>query len=132
MLEGGAPLAAFDAFYDDDVMMYANDTLFASGASEGRAKQEPFIQAAKSITGRIEDTKIDAENSICVFRNLTKFTDGNDKTNQIDGLCWQRWHGNLIVEERYYDGPHMRQLISDGLLHDPALLISKLQIEQDS
>ena len=66
LLEAGKPLEAFDAFYDEIVLMYANDVLFASGAAEGRAKQEPFIAAAESISGRIADIKV-VDKQVFVF-----------------------------------------------------------------
>lgn len=55
LLRDGKPLEAFDRFFDSSVKMFANDVLFANGAVAGRAKQEPFISAAQSIMGKIED-----------------------------------------------------------------------------
>ncbi len=125
LLEVGKPLEAFDAFYDEIVLMYANDVLFASGAAEGRAKQEPFIAAAESISGRITDIKVVDKQGIFVFRNLSTFTDSEGTDHQIDGLSWQKWEGGLVVEERYYDNAHMVQLIAEGILNNPEIMFSK-------
>lgn len=122
LLVAGKPLEAFDRFADVAILMYANDAPFASGATEGRAKQEPYINAAVSIRGRIEDVKILADQEICVFRNLSAFTDTDGRAHQINGLCWQRWSNGRVVEERYYDGPQMEKLIDEGVLDNPALL----------
>ena len=120
LLRDGKPLEAFDVFFASSVQMYANDVLFADGAAEGRAKQEPFISAAQSIIGKIEDVVIDEARGLCAFRNLSQFVDGAGDLQQIDGLCWQRWDGDQVVEERYYDGKMMSALLKDGLLQDLA------------
>lgn len=116
LLRSGKPLEAFDSFFAADGIMYANDALFAQGAGEARAKQQPFIAAAKSIHGSIVDYKCDEVQEICVFRNRTSFVTHADKSVQIDGVCWQKWQNGKIVEERYYDGPMMEQRIADGIL----------------
>ncbi|SDR27697.1 hypothetical protein [Pseudovibrio sp. Tun.PSC04-5.I4] len=120
LLRDGKPLEAFDTFFGSSVQMFANDVLFASGAVEGRAKQEPFISAAQSIMGKIEDVVMDEKRGLCAFRNLSSFVDGAGVARQIDGLSWQRWDTGKIVEERYYDGEAMQGLLDGGLLNDLA------------
>ena len=122
LLRAGRPLAAFDAFFADDVVMIANDVLFASGKAEGRAKQEPFISAATAINGRISDVHVVAVAEICVFRNRTSFTDTRGLENQIDGLSWQKWRDGRVVLERYYDGALMQAWLAKGVLDQPGLL----------
>ncbi len=118
LLRDGKPLEAFDRFFDPSVKMFANDVLFANGAVAGRAKQEPFISAAQSIMGKIEDLVIDEVRGLCAFRNLSSFVDGEGNKRQIDGLSLQRWDGDKIIEERYYDGEAMKALLEGGLLAD--------------
>lgn len=120
LLRDGKPLEAFDVFFASTVQMFANDVLFADGAVEGRTKQEPFISAAQSIIGKVEDVVIDEARGLCAFRNLSQFVDGAGVVQQIDGLCWQRWDDGKVVEERYYDGAMMNVLLKDGLLQDLA------------
>ncbi|SFJ89971.1 hypothetical protein SAMN04488518_101184 [Pseudovibrio ascidiaceicola] len=120
LLRDGKPLEAFDVFFASTVQMFANDVLFADGAVEGRAKQEPFISAAQSIIGKIEDVVIDEARGLCAFRNLSQFVDGAGVVQKIDGLCWQRWDDGKVVEERYYDGAMMNVLLKNGLLQDLA------------
>lgn len=124
LLNAGKPLAAIDAFFGQEIVMYANDELFATGKVESRAKQEPYISAAKSISGRIADVTILAERNICVFRNLSTFSNSDGATHAIDGLCWQLWADNFVIEERYYDGVLMQKMIDDGLLVHPEILLS--------
>lgn len=125
LLRAGKPLEAFDTYFHSDGVMYSNDTLFAIGASEGHAKQAPFIEAATTINGRIEDVRIDSDLNLCTFRNLSSFTSSDGTSHQIDGLCWQRWKDNAIAQERYYDGTQMQQLIDDGVLINPALMLDR-------
>lgn len=122
MLRSGKPLRAFDEFYAVSVQMYANDTLFASGFADGRSKQEPFITSALSVQGCIEDVTVFQEPRICVFRNRTQFTTSDGRTQQIDGLCCQKWQDDRIVEEHYYDGRCMTELIDQGILTNGAVL----------
>ena len=122
ILEAGKPLEAFDRFFARDGVMYANDAIFASGAEEGRGKQEPFVSSATSISGLITNLKILEEQEICVFRNKSSFTAPDGERHQIDGLCWQKWDGGQITEERYYDGSRMQSLITDGILLRPDIL----------
>lgn len=122
MLQAGQPLEAFDRFFAADGIMYANDEVFARGAEEARRKQESFILSAKSINGLIVGLCISDDHEICVFQNRTSFTASDDGVHQIDGLCWQRWRGAQIAEERYYDGDQMQQLLSKGILLNPEVL----------
>lgn len=119
LLVKGRPLDAFDQYFSPSVMMYANNKLFASGAAEGRRKQEPFINAAVSITGRICDLKILKTQMLCVFRNHSSFVTTDGIKHQIDGLVWQKWDAEHIVEERYFDGEMMRVLVTKDVLENP-------------
>lgn len=122
ILQSGEPLEAFDRFFAADGVMYANDIVFARGAKEARHKQETYILSAKSISGLIVGLCTSDVHETCVFQNKTSFTASDDVVHQIDGLCWQKWHGGQIVEERYYDGEQMQQLLSTGILSDPDIL----------
>lgn len=122
LLSAGKPLLAFDNFFHPDGTMYANDVLFAKGATEARAKQEPYITAATEVMGRIEDLYIDNTHHFCRFRNRTKFTRASGEVVQIDGLVLQHWQDNLIIEERYYDGEllasKLQKITSTALNHE--------------
>lgn len=124
LLNSGLPMQAFDKYFAGDGLMYANGTLFASGDATARAKQAPFIDAAIQINGKITDLFVDTDNKLCVFRNKTSFHTAADKVNQIDGLCWQRWHDDQVIKERYFDGTMMQSLISAGVLQNPSLLLN--------
>lgn len=139
LLRAGKPLEAFDRFFSPDGLMFANDTLFATGRRQGHDKQAPFIEAATSIIGRIEDVHIDEAANVCVFRNLSTFTTapalvpangtgtqtGNDTAHAVNGVCWQQWADGQICLERYFDGELMQQLVADGILTSPAILLQR-------
>ena len=73
LLVAGRPLEALDQFFADDCVMYDSDQLFARGKAECRAKQEPFIHAAREIEGRISHCSLDEASESCAFRNRTTF-----------------------------------------------------------
>ena len=119
LLNEGKPLEAFDKYFAKNGVMYANSTVFASGAAEARRKQEPFIASAEKIVGNIVDLVVAEDQAICAFRNRTSFVTSDGKTFQIDGVCWQRWLGGKVIEERYYDGDHMQKVLKFGILTSP-------------
>lgn len=118
LLTSGQPLDAFDQFYADDVTVYVNNVLIATGTKEARAKQAKSMQSASDIQGQITDLTIAEDTEMCVFRNRTSFAKGKGRT-QIDGLCWQKWRNNKVIQEQYFDGTLMERLIAGGLLKQP-------------
>ncbi len=126
LLNDGKPLEAFDRYFATDGVMYANSKVFARGAAEGREKQEPYINSAVTITGNIVDIVISEEDGICAFRNLTCFVTGGGKKHQINGVCWQRWLDGKIVEERYFDGDEMQNMLRLGILTSPEASIMNM------
>jgi len=123
LLRAGKPLEAFDQFFAADGQMFANDSLFANSAAQGRRKQEPFIASAATIDGLITDVKVIEDLQVCVFRNKTSFCTSEGVPHRIDGMCWQQWSHGKITEERYYDNNHMRLLITQGILKHPDMMI---------
>lgn len=121
LLNDGQPLEAFDRYFASDGVMFANGRIFAENATEGRRKQEPYVESAASITGKIVDLVVSEEKEICAFRNRSSFVTSGGKKHQIDGLCWQRWHIGKIVEERYYDGDEMQKMLNLGILTSPEI-----------
>ena len=111
LLQKGCPLDAIDQYFSNEIVMYDNDSIFARGKEESRKKQEPYILAAKSIVGDIQDLVLEEKLQTVIFRNRSCFINLDDKKVQIDGLCWQRWLGGYVVEERYYSGLLMEQKI---------------------
>lgn len=119
LLNEGKPLEAFEQYFAPDGVMYANGKIFARDASEGRRKQEPYINSATSISGSIVDLIMSEEKEICAFRNRSTFVAPDGKKHQIDGVCWQRWFAGKVVEERYFDGDEMQKMLNIGILTSP-------------
>ncbi len=119
LLDAGKPLEAFDRYFAPHGVMFDNDDVFARGKAECRAKQEPFIAAASSISGNIGRCSIDAGLGVCVFRNQSTFVGRDGEPVPIDGLHWQRWSQAQIVEERYYRGEMMIRRIAEGIFEHP-------------
>lgn len=99
--------------------MFDNDELFGRGKVACRAKQEPFISRATSILGKITQRSVDPNLGVCAFRNQSTFVDASGTRHQIDGIHWQRWSRDKIVEERYYRGELMEQKITEGIFSSP-------------
>ncbi len=119
LLNSGEVLQALDIYFDNKGKMYENDNLFGSNRTECRTKQEPYINSAKDILGKITDVKILNHAQVCIFRNKSRFIDQQNKVIQIDGIHWQRWESGKIIEERYYHGEKVDEIIALGLLDNP-------------
>lgn len=119
LLLDGHPMEAFDRYFSTSGRMYANGVIFADSAIEGRRKQEPFINSAVTIQGKITDLNMLEPMQICVFRNQSSFITADGIRHQINGLCWQKWCNGKITEEHYFDGENMQTLLSKGILINP-------------
>ncbi|WP_120498594.1 hypothetical protein [Kiloniella sp. EL199] len=122
LLNQGHVLEALDLYFHDTGIMFENDNLFAHNKAESRKKQEPYINSAKKISGKIEGLTIVPEQQICLFFNKSLFTNQKDQEFHINGLHWQQWYGSRIQEERYYSGSRMQELIKKGLTEAPEKL----------
>lgn len=109
ILNAGLPLDAFDNFYSDEVVMYSNDTLFATGKIECRNKQEPFISPCTSIKGLISKHFIDEENLISVIHNQTSFEHPKMGSMQVNGIHIQYWKNDKIIKELYFQGDKLQE-----------------------
>lgn len=121
LLQEGKVLEALDRFFDKDGVMYSNSVLFAQGFLRCRQMQEPFLAAATNIRAEITDVYLDPSKQLCLFRNLTKFDGPDGVLRQINGIHIQKWQGERIVCEWYYNGDPMLELLSKGVLKDPSL-----------
>jgi hypothetical protein len=122
LLRSGDPLRAFDTFYDNDVIMFDNDRVFAMDKCTARDIQAGFINKAKAIHGEVRRYGIDVDAAISVLHNTSRFVDTDDQIIQIDGIHWQEWRNGRIVKERYFRGDMARQLIDDGVFDNPTIL----------
>ncbi len=122
LLRAGKPLEAFDAYYDDDVVMFDNDTLLAKDKKTARDLQAGFMKSAQAIHGQISRYAIFPDASISVLHNTTRFVDSSGQENQIDGIHWQSWKSGLIVEERFFRGESVQELTQNGIFDNPTLL----------
>jgi hypothetical protein len=118
LLNEGKPLEAFDRYFDDDGVMFDNNSVFGQSKAECRAKQEPFMSRASRIDGNITRCSVNEEKMVCVFRNQSTRVNAAGEAMQIDGLHWQRWSSGKIVEERYYRDELMMKKIEQGILED--------------
>ncbi len=123
LLNTGEPLLALDYFFSKLGTMHSNGVLFARDGAEAREKQQPYFSLAIEIHGNITDLHIDDAREVCVFRNRTSFTTRDGKVHKIDGLCWQQWNAGKVHLEHYWDGSHMRDVLEQGILRDPSLLL---------
>jgi hypothetical protein len=91
LLRAGKPLEAFDAYYDDGVVMFDNDTLFAKDKTTARDLQAGFMNSAQAIHGEVSRYAVFPDAAISVLHNTTRFVDSGGQENQINGIHWQQF-----------------------------------------
>lgn len=119
LLRAGKPLEAFETYYDDGVVMFDSDKLFAKDKKTARDIQAGFMNSAQSIHGEVSRYAIFPDAAISVLHNTTRFVDSSGHENQINGIHWQSWRCGLIVEERYFRGELVQQLTEKGIFDNP-------------
>ena len=119
LLKNGNPLEALDRHGGAEILMFDNDQLFASGKEEARAKQEPFVNSARSIIGNIPEHSFMQDQGIGIFLNRSQFISAEGKKTQVNGIHWQKWRDGKIAEERFYRDDLAKVLISSGIMERP-------------
>jgi hypothetical protein len=119
LLRAGKPLEAFDKFYDNDVVMFDNDKVFATDKKTARELQAGFMNSARAIQGEVSKYAIFPDAAISVLHNTTRFVDADGKKHKINGIHWQSWRDGLIIEERYFRDNVVEQLTEEGIFDRP-------------
>jgi ketosteroid isomerase-like protein len=105
MLGQGQLLDAFDKHYHDDVVMIEADGKKREGKAVSRAYEQNFLGMIKEFHNlSIGSITADEANGITTVESVmdVTFQDGNRVA--LKQVAIQRWKGEHIVEERFYQG----------------------------
>ncbi len=116
LLRDGMSTDAVELFCADSIVMYDNDEVFAESKENLMSKQAMLVAMAKNLRAEITELSIDVDQSLCVFRSRTIFETPRGKQQELEGIHWLRWDGNLIVEDRHYRGEMMDEKLRLGIL----------------
>jgi len=99
MNKAGLVLELCEKYYDENVLMLNNGTVFAESMRESYDKQKGFIDSIKEFDVRLLSSKIEGNISKLTFHY--KMTGIDSKINEFTGRHTQTWKDGKIVKEEY-------------------------------
>ena len=95
----GQVLELCEKYYDDDVVMLNNGTVFAKSMRESYDKQKGFIGSVAAFDVRLLSSTIEGSVSDLTFHY--KMTGHDAQVNEFTGRHIQTWRQCKIVKEEY-------------------------------
>jgi len=99
MNEAGLVLELCKKYYDENVLMLNNGSVFAESMVESYEKQKGFVSSVKEFDVNLLSSKIKGNVSELTFHY--KMTGANSKINEFTGKHTQAWKDGKIVKEEY-------------------------------
>lgn len=99
MNKAGLVLELCEKYYDANVTMLSNGSLFANSMNEAFEKQKGFVEMVKEFDVTLISKKITDNISELVFHY--KMTGADSKTTEYTGKHIQTWENQRIVREEY-------------------------------
>ena len=108
LVETNANDVAIERFYAEDATIQENSDPPRRGRDTLIAGEHAFLVRWAQVRSRCIRPVFRAGDRVVIRWNF-EFTAGDGSVHHMDEISWQRWHGNRIVEERfYYDPAQMR------------------------
>ncbi len=103
MNQSGLVLALCEKYYDDNVQMFNNGTLFATSMKEAYEKQKGFVQSIKEFDVTLLSRKTEGDIEGCVAELIFHYKMLAEDNTVIDftGKHTQQWKDGKIVREDY-------------------------------
>ena len=99
MNTNGMILELCEKYYDDNVLMLNNGTVFAESMKESYDKQKGFVASIREFDVKLVSSKIIGNIAELTF--LYKMTGPDLKINEFTGRHIQTWKEGKIVREEY-------------------------------
>ena len=107
MVEAGDDVEANEAFYTENASMQENLGRTVTGRVALMDNERAALTRNTIVARKGSVALVGADHS--AIRWVFEMTDAAGTTRVLDEIAWQRWAGDLIVEERfYYDPAQMR------------------------
>ena len=100
MLLGGEPLAAFEAFYAEDVVMQENSDPPVAGKAANREREQELLGnlaafEAEHLGGAVGD-------NLTYSEWIYTFTFRNGSRQRLHEVSARRWRDGKVIHERFY------------------------------
>lgn len=99
MNKAGLVLDLCEKYYDENVLMLNNGSVFAETMKESYEKQKDFVGSVKEFEVNLLSSKIRGNVSELTFHY--KMTGADSKINEFKGRHTQIWKNGKIVREEY-------------------------------
>jgi len=99
MNTSGMVLELCEKYYDDNVLMLNNGTVFAKSMRESYDKQKGFVSSVKAFDVKLLSSTITSNIAELVF--CYKMTGADATINEFTGKHIQTWKNGKIVREEY-------------------------------
>ena len=104
LVETGDYVGAIERFYAPDASTRENTGEPAVGRDKLVAKERGVLAAFKEVKAvRIGPSLIEGDN--VATRWTFSFTNAEGTIRTLDEIAWQTWHGDKLIEERFYYDP---------------------------
>ena len=104
LVESGDYVGAIERFYTEDASMQENNDPPRVGRAMLAQGERQVMAAFKSIAARkVGPVLIDGDR--VGIRWVFAFTPLDGARRTLDEVAWQRWHGERIVEEKFFYDP---------------------------
>ena len=104
LVESGQTVEAMRRFYAEHASMQENMGAPRSGKAALIQHEEKALQSVKSLKARCV-RPILVSGDVVVIRWVFEIHDKAGKGMKFEELAYQRWEGNLIVEEQFFYDP---------------------------
>jgi hypothetical protein len=99
MNQSGLVLELCEKYYDENVRMLNNGTIFAQSMREAYDKQKGFIESVKNFEVKLLSKKITDNIVELIFHY--KMTGADSSVNDFTGKHIQIWNNKKIIKEEY-------------------------------
>ena len=105
MVLNGQVLEAHDKFYAESVIQMENPEMIFKGKELNRKREEEWVNNIVEFRGaEVKSIAVDEANDITMVEWFMDYTHKEWGSKTYHQICVQRWDGNHIVHERYYNG----------------------------
>ena len=99
MNQSGLVLELCEKYYDGNVLMLNNGSIFAESMKEAYDKQKGFVESIKEFNVKLVSKKIEQDVSELIFHY--KMTTADFKVIEFTGKHVQKWKNRKIIKEEY-------------------------------
>jgi len=104
LVEAGQGMAALEEFYAENASMQENQSVSRIGKPALLAHESAAQASVTSMTARCIRPFL-IEGDTVVLRWTFDYVDGRGRPVQFEELAYQRWTGELILEEQFFYDP---------------------------